>query len=785
MRNLAIGFLFGALAFAPLFAFAEDGPPPPASPVYPLNGASSVSLPFELAWEKEPTANAYRYELIGYSDWFNQKTKEEQDAWRKEWANAGITVQMEDGMQNGFWMSMSQSGVLEASVLKFLEPQHTPQQYREACKAQEETECGDSKLQQFITEEQTHFWRVRSCKYSGEMKMEEIPCGPWGDTWSFTYLLAPPSLDSFSPAAGATSVKIYDPPITLKWGEVPGAKSYQITASPPLSWLCEGLDCFLLSVLPPLEGVLKPEFQDDVCMFTKNTEYTWAAASCLDTQAAFCGPLSPASSFTTTSSASFPTKTQLSSPIYYPEDPDDPDDPDDSVKPEIIPLVSQQSKLFWSGDACAYFYEIAITTEDGDATTFRTNDLQSTSVRLDGQEEKKITELEQFWKDPKNLDKVFSWEATPCWASPGALVECNPSDSSEAWKFRTFGAAPTLQKPENGATVKIPVALQWQTMEGAPSYHYEISTDAATKPDGSFQTALKKDTAMQANIQLEYEKDVMEPGKTYWWHVKTCVDTNGKVCGPWSEAFTFSTFTLEIPTTPNPLDEGIIQLDQSVSWKNVDAANAYAYRLEYACRDEKENKEECVAYGANVCPDTDAKRVIEDNKVTARNSFELPYCMGRYEWKALACLQDKCQNPPETRTTWSNGGTAWKLIAIQPSFAGAGLVPCGRLDNDDATPFDETEKCQLKHLGFLLQNLLDFILWKLSLATLLVLSVITGATSYFSLGGPNALARIKTVFKSFFVGFLILVFAWAFVNIVLMLFGFQFELFGKWFAIPF
>ncbi|MDP4007109.1 MAG: hypothetical protein Q8P55_00740, partial [bacterium] len=74
---------------------------------------------------------------------------------------------------------------------------------------------------------------------------------------------------------------------------------------------------------------------------------------------------------------------------------------------------------------------------------------------------------------------------------------------------------------------------------------------------------------------------------------------------------------------------------------------------------------------------------------------------------------------------------------------------------------------------------------RVSLFVLLLLAVITGATSYFSLGGPNALARIKTVFRSFFVGFLVLVFAWTFVNIILMLFGFQFEFFGKWWEISF
>lgn len=154
--------------------------------------------------------------------------------------------------------------------------------------------------------------------------------------------------------------------------------------------------------------------------------------------------------------------------------------------------------------------------------------------------------------------------------------------------------------------------------------------------------------------------------------------------------------------------------------------------------------------------------------------------IGEYSWAARSCSN--------TEGTECGGWSAIQTfeIAPAPDEFSRGLISCGRNVDDTSTPgYDESDPCEIKHIFLLLKSLLDFILWKVSLATLLVLAVITGATSYFSLGGPNALARIKTTFRSFFVGFLVLMFAWMLVNIVLMLFGFQSEFFGTWWEISF
>lgn len=707
----------------------------------PESGAPFISFPLQLDWEDVPEAQSYRYELIGYE---------------------------EDGGPKEFLVIQSQSDPPSPTVLKFLEPQKSASEYQKECAGLDgdpDTVCNDGEFRTFVKNKQKRLWHAQSCEDT-----EGTVCGPWSAVWDFTYLLGPAVLQA--PSNNAPNVAL---PVTLDWDDVPGAKSYELITVPCPPWGVQDpeTDCYSIPISPHNE-TLASEYADTLaeCLFTRKSTYGWQVASCLDAQASFCTHSGdfPAWSFTTGSLDHDGSPLILPAPIPLGPFAKEDTPPEDPADPNNIPLVSQNDMLRWSGSACAYFNRINIFDETGTRITENACLLPGSACTQEiGDETIILGTIEQLWED---LDKTYSWSVTPCW-SLGSTPNCTDTTDSTQWYFHTTGKPPTLLTPEDNSSAKIPILLSWQG-NGA-SYIYELSS----------ALGVKTGTAKGTSETIGYEQSLMKPGQEYVWRVKTCVDEEGEVCGQWSTTFQFTTFPLEVPTVPDPPDEGTILLNQSVSWKSVDAANAYAYHLEYACRNEKENKEECLVYGANVCPDTSAIKIIEDNKVTARNSFELPYCMGQYEWKVLACLQDKCQNPPETRTTWSNGGVAWKLIAMQPPSAGTGLVPCGRLANDDATPYDETEKCELKHAGFLLQNLLDFILWKVSLFVLLLLAVITGATSYFSLGGPNALARIKTVFRSFFVGFLILMFAWMLVNIILMLFGFQFEFFGTWWELSF
>ncbi|MDO8474118.1 MAG: hypothetical protein Q7S62_00995 [bacterium] len=175
-------------------------------------------------------------------------------------------------------------------------------------------------------------------------------------------------------------------------------------------------------------------------------------------------------------------------------------------------------------------------------------------------------------------------------------------------------------------------------------------------------------------------------------------------------------------------------------------------------------------------PDGSAKTAIVPSSLVTIYGLE----PGTYHWRVSACDDGQGAGC----VVWS-GDETFEIVLAPAEFSG-GLIPCGREVDDASTPgYDESDPCGISHIFLLLKNLLDFVLWKVSLFVLLILTVITGATSYFSLGGPNALARIKTVFRSFLVGFLVMVFAWMLVNIILTLFGFQSKFFGKWWEISF
>ncbi|MBI2123700.1 MAG: hypothetical protein HYU04_00385 [Candidatus Wildermuthbacteria bacterium] len=767
MRIAFIVLLLGGLVFIPQSAGAENRPllppSPPENPTTPENNAKAVKLEAPagsliLQWKGVDTVKEYRYQY-----------------WKE-----GAPVP-EPGQQ-------------EKTVTQ---PQSTPLATK-----------GNSTVPADLEPGATYFWHVRSC---ADLNTNEIidpadECGEYSDQWSFTFLLKPP--DVVSPADSNIGL-----PVRFDWKEVTGSESYfirgeirfgegllggilnnfigglpwfarlgvnfllgkmgvgkeAITCPYALGYETEGEQgCISLPVNKGENQILPLSYADEECLFTKDTKYEWQIASCLGENGSFCGAYSDKTSFTTNDTYNGTPGFVIPAPIlqapFY-----------DLENPAAIPpVVAPQNFLSWEGHKCSHIYKVIITRENDGK---KIEAVEMGSIGLDSEA------VQEIWNA---LDSVYTWQVKPCFMGDGQDITCEET-VSRAWKFRTTGAFPTPQEPNDTTTVKIPVLLRWKQTDPATAYAYEISKNAATKTDGSFQNATKKGVATQEQAELFYEKNVMEPGAQYWWHVKTCVDEKGEKCGPWSSALQFSTFSLIAPSTPTPPNGEQLVLTDPVSWNKTDAANAYQYHLEYACRDAKETSSACKAYETTTkaCPDETLHAVIEQEATVSSNSFTLPYCMGKYTWAVRSCLNNDCSGPAETRSGFSNNSIPWTLRAVQPPPTGVGLVPCGKLTNEPATPYDETDSCQPKHILLLLQNLLDFILWKISLFVLLVLAVMTGATSYFSLGGPNALARIKTVFKSFFVGFLLLMFAWMLVNIILMLLGFQPEFFGRWWEIQF
>jgi len=112
-----------------------------------------------------------------------------------------------------------------------------------------------------------------------------------------------------------------------------------------------------------------------------------------------------------------------------------------------------------------------------------------------------------------------------------------------------------------------------------------------------------------------------------------------------------------------------------------------------------------------------------------------------------------------------------------------GLLPCGAIIDDPTTSWHETDSCELKHLFLLLQNLLNFALWKLVPLIIAVLVVATGAVFFFQFGGPGVLTKVRTIWSMVGKGVLILLFSWLFLNFLLGVLDFNINIFGRWYEI--
>lgn len=665
-----------------------------------------------------------------------------------------------------------------------------------------------------------HFWRVRTC--ANVDGIPRVECGNYSDPpWTFNNLLPPP--EPLSPTGGGNGL-----PVRFAWEGVEGAESYLIRGetdlssswwregffdfvSNPLGWFLrlgfnfivdrlglseEAIGCPALlwdeNVLDEDEipcvdvtvnrneetGALATEHLDTACTFTKETRYRWHIATCLGPSAQFCGPFSDKESFNTNDvyngvgGFKIPPPT-LTAPSYDPGDPGE------------IPVVGFGDSLAWDtkgdGSNCAHFHRVVILPEVGgqiEALDMGTFQLEFSLEQWTDDDQD--SPAEKVWR---SLDAVYEWNAEPCLLKRDKLV-CEELGFSETWwKFKTAGAAPlNLQSSVSGA-----VALSWDESDKAGSYRYQIAVgeDFSELSDESLVT--------ETGTVLSYP--VILPETTYWWRVATCADTEGVICGEWTEPAQFTTLPLAPPAAPeNPQDGGQLFLPSSLSWQTSPGATYYQYQVQYISDVIGKNEAgEDIRESLGGCAEKVGAQLFQPFPITQNTSFFLnEKCEGEYRWAVRSCVENTCKETevdeegrpfgPPLASDW----TSWTFTGT-PLSPGErfGLVPCGRNSDNPATPYNEKEACQVKHLGFLLQNILDFVLWRLSLIALAAFAVFVAAFTYFSMGTPDTLARIRLVFRSFLIGFLLMILAWAIVNVVMAVLGFHIEFFGRWYELPF
>jgi len=354
-----------------------------------------------------------------------------------------------------------------------------------------------------------------------------------------------------------------------------------------------------------------------------------------------------------------------------------------------------------------------------------------------------------------SLNSLYNWKVTPCHDFEGN--DCDTSKDSDLWWFKTTGAPPNLNEPINNppSDVIIPADFDWDDVSGAGSYRIQIQ-------DVLSGTVAKEAVITNSEISVDYPD--LKMGIDYQWKVQTCAHLDGSACGNWSGTRAFKTFELGIPPNRSPIDGASFKeaIAITLSWDSVLGAKAYQYIIYDPSGNELFNE-------------------ITSFNSLSFNSFDFPE-IGVHEWKIQACLIEDCS----VNGGWSNLWSFDVDLEAPPGERG-GLVPCGRDYDDPNTPFpmDERESCQIKHLFLLLRNILDFALWKIGTAMLVLISIIFGALFYFSRGDQGTILKIKSFARSVVIGYALIFGAWLFINLLLAVLGFNFQFFGHWWEIKF
>ncbi len=356
-----------------------------------------------------------------------------------------------------------------------------------------------------------------------------------------------------------------------------------------------------------------------------------------------------------------------------------------------------------------------------------------------------------------SLDSFYKWRIKPCWDYEGKECEEN---WSEEWTFKTTGASPNLISPEsNTSNIPIPIKLEWENMSGAKSYKYWLYSNGQLITSGA---------STENSVLVKYDPVLKEPKQEtdYSWQIATCADEEGKICGLPTSLWKFTTFKLSSSLNLLPENNETIftyQMPKSFSWDSN--AKYFRFILNYIEKAEQEVED---------CPLGRQEKIIDNSFYSLSLN-----CLGEYQWQVQACLDENCDQegtPSPIRN--------FTLDQTTPPTQ-FGLVPCGRSSDNPDTPWNERDSCQFKHLFILFKNILDFLLWRVTLIILLLLVIATAIIFYFSIGAPALVIDIRGVWRAAGKGYAIIFLSWIIINLVLNILGYQVGIFGNWWQINF
>jgi hypothetical protein len=611
----------------------------------------------------------------------------------------------------------------------------------------------------FFKSNREYTWKVQAC-----CTTDGSNCGPWSVSNSFSTSLAPePILPADPDWAGPDRAEpnwntptVENPyPVHLEWCPVDEAKSYCLrmykAGTPFIRMYGQGepfcpvlfSELFCPAIVPPKKDFpIQSYFDFGLDVFTKETDYQWKIATCLNQEGQKCGLSCPEDkicyTFETLKSecgcCDFSQLWNFFGRVTLPVP--------ELISPKDGEFVNFTDNLQWAHvpGANSYRYEIK----------------RNSSVIINEAIVEEYIPIRDLWsKGILAFNTKYTWHIQPCWDQKGQ--DCQEGAWSAEWSFSVSGAPPTGLQAD--ASI-IPVKLSWENASGALSYYYEVARDSSFNniviPET--QRVLKGDTS---EILVDYPYLVQDTD--YWWRVKTCIDEKGEVCGNWSNTENFKTFKLGKPTEPYPSDGSeFYTYERYLKWKEVPGARAYQYE---------------VYEGIKTIPLTK----VPTNSAYVDTPRELG--VGEHAWHVKACLDENCQETGEFSDVWH-----FNVVEAKPPGGEAGLVPCGRDVNfPDPYGIDETERCGFQHIFLLLRNILDLALWRIGLIILVLLVLASGIIFYFSgqLGMPEPIFQVKSLWKAAGIGYSIIFSAYTLVNIFLAIFGYKIGVFGPWWVISF
>lgn len=469
--------------------------------------------------------------------------------------------------------------------------------------------------------------------------------------------------------------------------------------------------------------------------FTKLTSYSWQADACIEISALKC--------------TNWSQKWRFSVEDFSLKKPDVVSPPNTKESEVGLPLNISWSEI---EGAMSYRYEISSLNP---GKTFYSSDI--------------VLDFPQL-----KLDTVYTWKADPCWGYEAEPERCE-NNWSDTFTFKTTGRPPKPETMEPSSAIP-PVTLKWEAVPGAKSYLFTLlpsGVEAGPFIEEGIERILEEPTT-----KLDWPN--LHLNSQYKWKVQTCARNGGGVCGWHSEEKILSVPPLPPPSNLQPANNYKFEVgnDYSISWDKVEGAKFYKYKVTYTKKAEEETRESCQE-GKTINPEGELGSKTNTNAVSL-----FLECLGEYQWQVKSCLGGSCDSDKDGGD-WS-AVQSFSLASAPPPPAGSSsLVPCGRKSDDPKTLWNEAENCGIKHIFILLENIINFLLWKVAPVLLVVLGAITGGIFYFSKGQPSTIIDVKGLWRATGIGYGIIFLAWTIVDAILLIFGYQVGIFGPWWQFNF